>query len=257
MLSEYRLTPKKSRFVTAFLDHGDPYQAGIDAGYSEKLAANIHNTILQEIPVQQALLAAENEEFGEDFNDINDFYLDSGLTPQLARFAVECSQEDNMKQAARNAGFTEEYLDDICKEALQNPLFHQAVKIHTDAQIKRLSLTKDRIISELMKLAFSNLKNVIGVNGEVIPFKDLDEDVTAAISEISVTEWKERGVVVGEIKKIKISDKQKALMALAQLTGMGLEGGGSSDDDDDKPDVTDTEILAKAIAFASAAARRQ
>ena len=241
MHPDYRLTPKKSKLVQCFLKHGSHYLAGVEAGYNEKDCQVIHNTIFQQIPVKLAIATTEAAEFETDEDD---FYLTSGLTPQLARLAVECSTEDNMRQAALNAGFNPDYIDDLCNEALKNPTFLTAVRDHTSAQIKRISLSKDAVLSELMGIAFSNITDYLSDDWRLKDKGEIPKELLKAVSDVEVKENK-----FGETSKIKMHSKINALQMLGQYLNMFKEDKSTGPDEGNSKEVSDVELLHQVLSL--------
>jgi len=250
MYQDFRLSRKKTKMVAAYLEHGCEYEAAIAAGYTRKQASYAEDTLFQEIPVLQAISAANRAEFGTDDEESEEYYLNSGLTSMMARFALECSQEDNMLKAAHSAGYYEESARDACKEAIENPLFLEAVQLHTDAQIKRVSLTKDRVLSEIMKIAFFDIRKIFDEFGKLISPEEYDDDTAAVVSEYNVSEHK-----FGTNIKTKTHDKIKALIALGQHLDIFKDDRGKKPEDDDNRDISNVELMAKAAAFVQAATR--
>ncbi len=253
MYSEYRLTPKKSKLITAYMLSGDHYLAAKKAGYGEKAARDIHTTVFQEVAVRQAIQSAEDKEFDEGEFDNDDYYINSGLTPQLALLALECSVEDNMRQAAINAGFNPLLIRDLCDEALRNPKFHEAIKMHTSAKIKRIGLSQDRLIGELMRIAFSNIGDFVKDDWDLKDKNNVDAESMFAVSEVKIQETK-----FGVNKTIKLHSKTTALTLLSEHLGIiKVKDTDIAMNEKDKEPISDTEILEKAKAFAEATMRNK
>lgn len=233
------------------MDSGDHYRAAKKAGYGEKAALDIHTTVFQEVAVRQAIQAAEDKEYDEgEFNN-DDYYINSGLTPQLALLAIECSVEDNMRQAAINAGFNPLLIKDLCDEALRNPKFHEAIQMHAIARVKRVGLTQDRVLGEVMRIAFSTMEDFVKDDWSLKAKDDVDSESMFAVSEVKIQETK-----FGTNKTIKLHSKTAALSLLSEHLGLTrVKDAGTGEHEKDKEPVSDTELLEKAKAFAQAAMR--
>lgn len=103
-----------------------------------------------------------------------------------------------------------------------------------DRVIEKLAITKERVASELAKIAFLDIRDAVrwgrspistesandSPNGlgiypvELVPSDKISDDAAAAVSEVSLTQT---GV------KIKMHDKRAALMDLAKLMGFVIE----------------------------------
>ncbi len=251
--SEFILTPKRSKFVTEYLVCRDAQKAAKRAKYPPGVVKNAEKLLLKQTAIRHAIKQADDKEENFDLDEFDDFYLDSGLTPDLAKMAIEAGSCYNLKVAAERIGIAEDQSADFARQAVENPLFVKAVKLHKDAQIRRLSLTKDRVLGEIMKLAFFNIRELFDENGNLKSIKDIDEDISAAVSEITVNELFDSDGLIGHTKKIKAADKQKALKMLGDYLKM-FETDNTGKIVDDK-DISDVELMAKAVAFAQAAAR--
>lgn len=83
----------------------------------------------------------------------------------------------------------------------------------------KLEITKEKVLLELAKIAFSDLKDTMtwgpdGANAK--PMDDLGEEVTGAVSEVTQTTSRDGNVNV----KVKLHDKQAALTSLAKHLGL-------------------------------------
>ena len=82
-----------------------------------------------------------------------------------------------------------------------------------------MDITKDRIVEELAKIAFGDVREIVNwTQGAVmlIPSKEITDKAAAAISEVSNGAF---GI------KIKRHDKVRALDSLAKLLGFDKESG--------------------------------
>lgn len=86
---------------------------------------------------------------------------------------------------------------------------------------KRLNLSRERILEEYAKLAFFDIRKIFTVDGGLMPIKDIDDLSAAAIGGIESYDEKEpeSGLVLGTVKKVKISDKRGALDSLCRVLG--------------------------------------
>lgn len=155
------------------------------------------------------------------------------LTPKQARFVEEYLVDLNATQAAIRAGYSEKTAYSIGEENLRKPEIASAVQSAMAERSKRTEITADRVLKELAKLGFSDIRKAISwrahvtgmveeedgtqrlaVTNEValIDSDKIDDDTAAAVAEISQT-------AQGGLK-IKLHDKKGALVDIGRHLGM-------------------------------------
>lgn len=155
------------------------------------------------------------------------------LTPKQARFIEEYLIDLNATQAAIRAGYSARTAGQIGDENLKKPEIASALEIAMAKRSERTAITADRVLAELAKIGFADLRravqwraNVTGmveeedgsqrlaVTNEVqlVDSDKLDDDTAAAIAEISQT-------AQGGLK-IKLHDKKSALDSIGRHLGM-------------------------------------
>lgn len=162
------------------------------------------------------------------------------LTAKQRRFVEEYLVDLNATQAAIRAGYSEKTARQAGAENLSKPVIAEAIQEAQKARSERTEVTQDRVIAELAKIGFADIRKAvqwgpdrqmtetldgtpIASNGVVlVDSDDLDDDTAAAISEVSNTPT---GV------KIKMADKQAALVTLLKHLSAGDTG-------DDAPALT-------------------
>lgn len=93
------------------------------------------------------------------------------------------------------------------------------LQLHNE-QVERLKATADRVLMETGKLAYVNMRDFQDAEGNMIPLKDLDPELSAAIISYEVEkiysgQGKDRKII-GENVKIKLADKYKGLELLGK-----------------------------------------
>lgn len=90
---------------------------------------------------------------------------------------------------------------------------------------KKIGIDKDRVLQELAKIAFSNIKDYLlqDENGDTyVDIKGLSRDTAAALSEVTVETA--QGLKVSNRKiKVKVADKISALLQIGKHLGMFKE----------------------------------
>lgn len=148
------------------------------------------------------------------------------LQEKQRRFAEEYIVDLNASQAAIRAGYSEKTAGQIGSRLLKNVEVQEAVKKAKEKRAKRLEITQDRVLTEMAKLAFSNMLDYVSIVSDgaaVVDLSALTEDQAAAIKEITVEEYKEGGGDdARDVKrvKLKLADKKPALESLGHHLGM-------------------------------------
>lgn len=103
---------------------------------------------------------------------------------------------------------------------------------------RRLDLTTDNVLSELVRIARADIGEAFDEKGRLRPLKDIPEDTRRAIAGVDVVELfegsGEERVQSGELKKLKLWNKVQSLELLAKHLGLlrdkvelSGEGGGA------------------------------
>jgi len=150
------------------------------------------------------------------------------LTPKQSRFVEEYLIDLNGKQAAVRAGYSAKSAEAQASRLLRNTAVQAALGEAMQARSQRTEVTADRVVAELAKLAFADMRDYWPRPGETIDLHRLDEDRTAAISEFTIDETetcpKDGGPTVIKRKtRIKLYDKKAALDSLARNLGMFVD----------------------------------
>ena len=89
---------------------------------------------------------------------------------------------------------------------------------------KRTEVTQDRVIKELAKIAFLDIRNLYTDNGQLKNVADLDSDTAGAISSLETLEeydgYGDDREKIGDTQKVKLLDKTKALELLGRHLGI-------------------------------------
>ena len=154
---------------------------------------------------------------------------DRKLTPKQARFVDEYLIDLNATQAATRAGYSEKTAEFQASRLLRNVKVQEAVSARMKAREKRTEITQDKVLAELAKIGFSDIRKAVrwgaGVavtdpdSGEttiangvsLVDSAEVDDDTAVAISEISQTA---QGI------KVKLYDKRAALVDIGRHLGM-------------------------------------
>lgn len=145
------------------------------------------------------------------------------LTDKESRFVQEYLVDLNATQAAIRAGYSEHSAKEIGYENLTKPHVSEQIHALQQERAERTKVTADRVIRELARIAFSDLKQVASWDEEgsltLKPSDELDESDTASISEIQSHKSKIKDVETTNVR-IKRHDKTKALEMLGRHLGL-------------------------------------
>lgn len=89
---------------------------------------------------------------------------------------------------------------------------------------ERTEITQDMVIKELSKIAFLDIRKLYTENGQLKNIADIDSNTAGAISSLETLEeyegYGDNREKVGDIQKVKLLDKTKALELLGRHLGI-------------------------------------
>jgi phage terminase small subunit len=145
-----------------------------------------------------------------------------GLTPLQERFCQEYVVDVNGTQAAIRAGYSDNVKAASVQAArlLVNARVVSKIQTLMKARSRRTELTADRILREIMKIAFSDLSQAFDDEGNLLKIKDMPRSIRCAIAGIDTEEmfegYGDERTWTGYSKKLKLWDKNKALELLGK-----------------------------------------
>ncbi len=143
------------------------------------------------------------------------------LTPMQQRFVEEYPVDLNATHAARRAGYSKKSASRLGCRLLDNADVAEAIRKALRERSKRTEITADKVVQQLGKVAFVNMKDVVKYGPEgvtILKSEDVDGTVLASVSETK------EGI------RVTLSDRMKALELLGRHLGMftdKLEVGGT------------------------------
>lgn len=141
------------------------------------------------------------------------------LTPKQKAFVDEYLIDLNATQAAIRAGYSVKRASEIGYQLLQKTTVSEAIAKAMAERSKWTSVSQDRVIEQLAKIAFADLKDYVQWDEKGITLlnsEDVDGTVLQSITEIVLPKG-------GVKKEVKLSDKLKALELLGKHLGMWTE----------------------------------
>ena len=143
------------------------------------------------------------------------------LTPKQAAFVEEFACDLNATQAAIRAGYSAKTAKEQATRLLSNVHIAAEIAKGRAARSERTGITAERILAELARVAFFDVRKALNPDGTMKPLDQLDDDTAAAIAGLDLAEICDaEGAPIGVLKKIKIADKLTALDKLARHLGL-------------------------------------
>lgn len=139
----------------------------------------------------------------------------AGLTAKQQRFVEEYICDLNATQAAIRAGYSAKNADKIGSELLGKTRVREALQAVQAARSKRTEITADRVLEQLAKIAFADIKDVVKFGPHGVTIVDCEQVDGTILAEISETRTE-----AGGSQKVKLNDRMKALELIGRHLGM-------------------------------------
>lgn len=150
----------------------------------------------------------------------------ASLTPKQERFVAEYLIDLNATQAAIRAGYSAKTAEQQGPRLLGNVGVAAAIQKGQEQRAKKLEISAERVLDELVKLGFSNMADYmrVGADGDpALDFGSLTRDQAAALQEVTVETFMDGGgFSAREVKRVKfkLADKRAALVDIGRHLGM-------------------------------------
>ena len=141
----------------------------------------------------------------------------AGLNERQRRFAEEYGVDRNATQAAVRAGYSPRTAYSQGQRLLKNVEVSALVDSFEEERTERTRVTADKVIRELARLAFSDMRSYVKWGEDGLTDKSSDElsaDDAAAVTHVKFTPGRH-----GKTVEIKLGHKDSALKALAEHVG--------------------------------------
>lgn len=141
------------------------------------------------------------------------------LSPQQQRFVDEYLIDLNATQAAIRAGYSIKGASVRGTQLLAIGKIQEAVEAKRARLQVRTELSTDKVLKEIGRIAFADMRKVAEWGGEEVIFKssaEIDDDTAACISEISSTTTYSRNEGKKVQMRVKLHDKLRAIEMLAK-----------------------------------------
>jgi len=144
------------------------------------------------------------------------------LTPKRKRFVDEYLVDLNATRAAIRAGYSRKTAAVIATKMLRFPNVAAAIKHRIGAREQRTEITQDRVLKELARIAFFDIRKLYDEDGSLKRPTDLSDEAAAVLAGVDVVEMADgaKSHVPMYTKKAKVFDKTTALTLAMRHLGM-------------------------------------
>lgn len=148
------------------------------------------------------------------------------LTEKQRRFVAEYLVDLNATQAAIRAGYSAKSAEVNGPRLLGNAGVAAAVAAGQAKALDKLEVTRERVLNELARVAFSDVGGVLDLTGEeprLKPANEIDEDARRAISSVKVKRYFEghgKDAKQVEVTEFRLWSKDAALEKLGRHLGL-------------------------------------
>jgi phage terminase small subunit len=141
------------------------------------------------------------------------------LTDRQSLFVREYLVDLNATKAAERAGYSPRSASRQAVDLLRKPQVAAAVQHEMDKRGRRTAITADKVLAEIAKLGFSDVRGMFDEQGRLRAIKDLPDDLAAAIASFEVVSQRVPGsdpVEIEHVAKVKLWDKRGSLELLGK-----------------------------------------
>lgn len=142
------------------------------------------------------------------------------MTPKQEAFVREYMIDLNATQAATRAGYSARTANEQGARLLANVSVRSALTAAIEARAARTDITADRVLKELARIAFFDIRKLYREDGGMKAPHELDDEAAAVLAGVETTEIMAGENVVGNTKKAKVFDKGAALTLAMRHLGM-------------------------------------
>jgi|SRR5579872_1531340 len=149
-------------------------------------------------------------------------------TQRLELFAREYIQDFNGARAAIAIGYSEKTARAAASRMLTNVTVRNRLAEMSKAKMDALDISTDRILLELARIGFRDVRKLFDGEGNLKPIKDLDAASAAAIAGIDHDELFQyfgegQRKKIGTTTKVRLADKIRALELLGKYRALFTE----------------------------------
>ncbi|WP_300441364.1 terminase small subunit [Christiangramia sp.] len=158
------------------------------------------------------------------------------LTPKQEKFCQEYiitgSKSEAYRQAYNAENMKPETINVKACQMFEQDKIRLRVEELKQEVAKRNEITIDECVSKLAAMARFDIADLFDDNGSLLSIKDIPKETRLAIESIDMEELRVQGIKIGEIKKVKTSNRRANIIELMKYLG------GYEKDNDQKSTVT-------------------
>lgn len=145
----------------------------------------------------------------------------AALHPMERLFVERYIVTRNGATAAIQAGYAPAHAAQQANRLKSRPKVREAIRLMTDRVTATNLLDAERVLQQLARKVFFDVRRLYDENGEVIPPHLLDDATAASVVEHEVREhFDQDGRLVGRTHKLKVPDNMPALSAAMRHLGL-------------------------------------
>lgn len=142
------------------------------------------------------------------------------LNIQQQKFITAYLLCGNATEAALKAGYSKKTAYSQGHRLLKKAEIRTALQQATHKAAEKLDLTAERVLGEIARLAFFDIRKLVDNTGKPKALSELDDDTAAAIVGLDVVNIGNSDAGIGEVLKFKLADKKGALEMAAKHLGL-------------------------------------
>lgn len=136
----------------------------------------------------------------------------ASLSDLQAAFVREYLIDLDCKQAALRAGYRPSTANVASTQIMRIPQVAAAVDAEMEARARRLELTADRILKELMLIAFSDIGETVNADGTIKSLPEMPEEIRRAIRSHKVGEDGVEVDLESKLKALELCMRHKKML---------------------------------------------
>lgn len=140
------------------------------------------------------------------------------LNAKHARFVAEYLVDLNATQAAIRAGYSKKTAEQQGSRLLRNAQIVAEVEAGKAKRAKRVEISQDEVLREIIRLARSDLRQLFDDRGNLLPPDKWSDEAAAAVASVEVVQ--RRGSEGVDTVRVRVYDKTANLTLLARHLGM-------------------------------------
>lgn len=145
------------------------------------------------------------------------------LTGKQEAFCQAYLIDFNGAKAARLAGYAEDSAHVEASRLLSNANIQARITQLRQEMGKNFNITRERIAQEYARIGFMDIRNIFDKDGRLKSPENWSDDEAAAIAGLETEQlfegFGEDREIIGQLKKVKLTDKKGALDSLVKLMG--------------------------------------